>query len=164
METSNASDSSVVANNNGSGSAPRILNGFSIESILAKPDRMPAQNPDSVPRPANFTFSSGNKDYGQMCNDFRSRDLNRPFVHPNDNHISDGSQEGFTSFDVNDDQQLCRNDMLCTTPDSSCIDDPANMLGSDDGDLSEESGCKSAFRITHRQMCQLMTESKIDLG
>lgn len=149
MDTVNASESSAMTNKSTVGSAPRLMTGFSIESILAKPDRISNNqlpNMDSINRTVDIINSSNKNEFGQMCNEFRSsvlRGTNKSFDHPTSNHglSVDGSLDGCSGFSFSD-QQLHRNELSCTTPDSSCVDDPTNMIGSDDGDLSEESGCK----------------------
>lgn len=140
MNTENASCSSHKP----PGSAPRIMNGFSIECILAKPDRIGGKNewPQSTrhsvpqfPRVSGDWNNSNHQDYkDQIRSDCQSQ-VSRMDFHLNNSH---------EHLDTNPIDQQDKIMDSGTTPDSSCVNEPiVNATGSEDGDYgSEESGCE----------------------
>lgn len=138
--------------NQETGSAARIFNGFSIESILAKPDRIMASKPGHQQTPAMLSMHHHNRrlsetsssdlvnghhqqDYGPICKDLSNHDPSRNLF-----NVVAADHHQLQHRHANELRISCTS----TAPDSSCVDDPTGeAMGSEDGDNgSEESGCK----------------------
>lgn len=141
--------SSCSANNQqGAGSAPRIMKGFSIECILAKPDRLASPRwPTTTTRNFQFPQTNAGSYMENSQQDYAGGQIE------NKETLIRSSFDGRTDRDCElsrDDGYLKRSphhlDMIsgAPTPDSSSVIEPANATtGSEDGDYgSEESGCK----------------------
>lgn len=149
--------------NQETGSAPRIFNGFSIESILAKPDRIMASKPGHQQTPAMLAMhmrlsetssdlvnGHHQQDYGPICKDLSNHhDPSRNLF-----NVVTADHHQLQHRHANELRIACTS----TAPDSSCVDDPTGeAMGSEDGDNgSEESGCKCAKQYD-RKIDQLLS-------
>lgn len=160
MDTEKSSCSAKEA----TGSVPRIMNGFSIECILAKPDRIAISKSGWTPRSSTFPRESdylyaqnANQDYGKMCKD----NLRATYESDLPIHGFDLNRDGPLERSA-DHQQPQEVTSFSVTSDSSSVHELPNATGSEDGDYgSEESGCKLScvvrLKITPNDQTSIIT-------